>query len=97
MRSPPPSSGTQPSSFAKAQDELIDNTPQSPDDGGYSNGGSDGPSRQSTMDSDIAKPIPPPKPDDPYAMLESVFGGGYVADQPKPVGGRPGEFDDLLL
>ncbi|CAG7846717.1 AP-1 complex subunit beta-1 AltName: Full=Adaptor protein complex AP-1 subunit beta-1; AltName: Full=Adaptor-related protein complex 1 subunit beta-1; AltName: Full=Beta-1-adaptin; AltName: Full=Beta-adaptin 1; AltName: Full=Clathrin assembly protein complex 1 beta large chain; AltName: Full=Golgi adaptor HA1/AP1 adaptin beta subunit [Serendipita indica DSM 11827] len=57
------------------------------------------PSRQGTTDSDQLqqqRPIPPPKPDDPYANLDSVF-GNYVADQPRPVGGRPGEFDDLLL
>lgn len=43
-------------------------------------------------------PIPPPKPNDPYAGLDSAF-GGYVADQPRPLqgGSRPGEFDDLLL
>jgi len=43
-------------------------------------------------------PIPPPKPSDPYAGLDSAF-GGYIADQPRPLqgGNRPGEFDDLLL
>jgi hypothetical protein len=60
----------------------------------------DGPSGKGTRDSEEIqqdKPNPPPKPNDPYAMLDSAFGGGYVADQPRPVGGRPGEFDDLLL
>ena len=56
-----------------------------------------GPSTQGTLDSNTSqKPAPPPKPNDPYAMLDSAF-GNYIADQPRPVGGRPGEFDDLLL
>ncbi|KIM28755.1 hypothetical protein M408DRAFT_23417 [Serendipita vermifera MAFF 305830] len=94
-RSPPPSATG--STMAQAQqaaplgaeDDLL-----SPSEAEYTGG----PSRKGTVDSDISqdKPALPPKSNDPYAGLDSAF-GGYVADQPKPVGGRPGEFDDLLL
>jgi len=95
----PPSSATEPlTSFSQAQEESLDTSPRSPE-GDYESGDADGPSRRGTVDSDLssAKPLPLPKSNDPYAMLDSAFGGGYVADQPRPVGGRPGEFDDLLL
>jgi AP-2 complex subunit beta-1 len=54
--------------------------------------------RQNTQDSSVSQetPAPPPKANDPYAGLDSAF-GNYVADQPRPGGSRPGEFDDLLL
>lgn len=66
----------------------------SPSDSAYTRG----PERKGTVDSDLSqdKPTLPPKSSDPYAGLDNAF-GGYVADQPKPGGSRPGEFDDLLL
>jgi AP-2 complex subunit beta-1 len=95
LRTPPPNVSTSAMSQAQeaspvpAEDDLL-----SPSESSHT----ERPIRQGTLDSEMSqeKPNPPPKPNDPYAMLDSAF-GGYVADQPRPVGGRPGEFDDLLL
>lgn len=79
-----------PQSASRVSESLIDS------DGPVETPGQ--PERKSTTDSGISQqtPAPPPKPNDPYAGLDSAF-GNYVADQPRPGGSRPGEFDDLLL
>ncbi|KAG8774488.1 hypothetical protein FRC15_001263, partial [Serendipita sp. 397] len=63
-----------------AQTESMVQSPSTP-----SHGDIPTPSRQGTADSESSqmRPAPPPKSDDPYAGLDSAF-GGYVADQPKP-------------
>jgi hypothetical protein len=95
VRTPPPNVSTSAMSQAQeaspvaAEDDLL-----SPSESSHT----EHPGRQGIRESELLqeKPNLPPKPNDPYAMLDSAF-GGYVADQPRPVGGRPGEFDDLLL